>query len=74
MIILEIKMLFLWIFGDNVEDRLGHAKFLIFYLLAGIAATLAQFALAPHSSVPNVGASGAIAGVAPTSLCFRNRA
>jgi membrane associated rhomboid family serine protease len=57
------NMLFLWIFGDNVEDRLGHAKFLIFYLLAGIAATLAQFAIAPGSSVPNVGASGAIAGV-----------
>ena len=57
------NMLFLWIFGDNVEDRLGHAKFLIFYLLAGIAATLAQFAIAPHSPVPNVGASGAIAGV-----------
>ena len=57
------NMLFLWIFGDNVEDRLGHAKFLVFYLLAGIAATLAQFALAPHSNVPNVGASGAIAGV-----------
>ena len=57
------NMLFLWIFGDNVEDRFGHAKFLIFYLLAGIAATLAQFAIAPGSSVPNVGASGAIAGV-----------
>ena len=57
------NMLFLWIFGDNVEDRLGHAKFLIFYLLAGIAATLAQFAIAPGSNVPNVGASGAIAGV-----------
>jgi membrane associated rhomboid family serine protease len=57
------NMLFLWIFGDNIEDRLGHAKFLIFYLLAGIAATLAQFAIAPGSSVPNVGASGAIAGV-----------
>jgi rhomboid family protein len=57
------NMLFLWIFGDNVEDRLGHAKFLVFYLFAGIAATLAQFAIAPHSSVPNVGASGAIAGV-----------
>ena len=57
------NMLFLWIFGDNVEDRFGHAKFLLFYLLAGIAATFAQFALAPHSTVPNVGASGAIAGV-----------
>jgi membrane associated rhomboid family serine protease len=57
------NMLFLWIFGDNVEDRFGHFQFLIFYLLVGIAATLAQFAMAPHSSVPNVGASGAIAGV-----------
>jgi membrane associated rhomboid family serine protease len=57
------NMLFLWIFGDNVEDRFGHVKFLVFYLAAGIAATFAQFALAPHSSVPNVGASGAIAGV-----------
>ena len=57
------NMLFLWIFGDNVEDRFGHLKFLFFYLLAGIAATLAQFVLAPHSTVPNVGASGAIAGV-----------
>jgi membrane associated rhomboid family serine protease len=57
------NMLFLWIFGDNVEDRFGHAKFLIFYLLAGIAATLAQYSVSPESSVPNVGASGAIAGV-----------
>ena len=57
------NMLFLWIFGDNVEDRLGHVKFLIFYLLAGIAATLSQYAVMPGSGVPNVGASGAIAGV-----------
>jgi membrane associated rhomboid family serine protease len=57
------NMLFLWIFGDNVEDRFGHVKFLIFYLLAGIAATFAQCAVSPGSSVPNVGASGAIAGV-----------
>ncbi|MGZ9092723.1 MAG: rhomboid family intramembrane serine protease [Rhodoplanes sp.] len=57
------NMLFLWIFGDNVEDRFGHLKFLIFYLLAGIAATFAQFAVSPGSGVPNVGASGAIAGV-----------
>jgi membrane associated rhomboid family serine protease len=57
------NMLFLWIFGDNVEDRFGRLKFLLFYLLTGIAATFAQFALAPHSPVPNVGASGAIAGV-----------
>ena len=57
------NMLFLWIFGDNVEDRLGHLKFLVFYLLAGIAATLAQYVVSPESGVPNVGASGAIAGV-----------
>jgi rhomboid family protein len=57
------NMLYLWIFGDNVEDRFGHAKYLLFYLLAGIAATLAQFAFVPESNVPNVGASGAIAGV-----------
>ncbi len=57
------NMLFLWIFGDNVEDRFGHVQFLIFYLLVGVAATFAQFAFTPNSSVPNVGASGAIAGV-----------
>jgi membrane associated rhomboid family serine protease len=57
------NMLFLWIFGDNVEDRFGHLPFLIFYLLVGVAATFAQFAVTPNSSVPNVGASGAIAGV-----------
>ena len=57
------NMLFLWIFGDNVEDRFGHLQFLVFYLLVGLAATFAQFILAPHSSIPNVGASGAIAGV-----------
>jgi membrane associated rhomboid family serine protease len=57
------NMLFLWIFGDNVEDRFGHLKFLVFYLLAGIAATFSQYAISPASGVPNVGASGAIAGV-----------
>jgi rhomboid family protein len=57
------NMLFLWIFGDNVEDRFGHFKFLIFYLLAGIAATFAQYSMSSESHVPNVGASGAIAGV-----------
>ena len=57
------NMLYLWIFGDNVEDRFGHVKYLAFYLLAGIAATFAQFAVMPGSNVPNVGASGAIAGV-----------
>jgi membrane associated rhomboid family serine protease len=56
-------MLYLWIFGDNVEDRFGHLKYLIFYLLCGIAATLAQLAFSIGSNVPNLGASGAIAGV-----------
>jgi membrane associated rhomboid family serine protease len=57
------NMLYLWIFGDNVEDRLGPVKFTIFYFLAGIAATFAQFMVNPGSPIPNVGASGAIAGV-----------
>jgi len=57
------NMLYLWIFGDNVEDRFGHVKYLLLYLLAGIAATFAQYFVLPESNVPNVGASGAIAGV-----------
>ena len=56
-------MLYLWIFGDNVEDRFGHAKFAVFYLLCGIAATAAQVLVNAGSNVPNLGASGAIAGV-----------
>ena len=57
------NMLFLWIFGDNLEDAFGHLKFLGFYLGGGIAATLAQVLPAPYSTVPMVGASGAIAAV-----------
>jgi len=57
------NMLYLWIFGDNVEDRFGHGKFLIFYLLCGLAATFAQLAFSLGSNIPNLGASGAIAGV-----------
>ena len=57
------NMLYLWIFGDNVEDRFGHAKFVIFYLVCGIAATFAQLAFSADSAVPNLGASGAVAGV-----------
>ena len=57
------NMLYLWIFGDNVEDRFGHLKFIIFYLLCGIAAMFAQLAFSAGSNVPNLGASGAIAGV-----------
>jgi membrane associated rhomboid family serine protease len=57
------NMLYLWIFGDNVEDRFGHAKFALFYLICGIAATFAQVAVSAGSNIPNLGASGAIAGV-----------
>ncbi|MDP5307166.1 rhomboid family intramembrane serine protease [Paracoccus spongiarum] len=57
------NMLFLWIFGDNLEEQMGHAGFLLFYLAAGLAAAAAQIAADPGSSVPMVGASGAIAGV-----------
>jgi membrane associated rhomboid family serine protease len=57
------NMLYLWIFGDNVEDAFGHFKYLLFYLVAGIAATFAQYFVMPSSNVPNLGASGAIAGV-----------
>ena len=57
------NMWFLWIFGDNIEDYLGHSKYLLFYLLSGIAAAVLHIAFNPHSNVPSVGASGAIAGV-----------
>ena len=57
------NMLYLWIFGDNVEDRFGHTKFTIFYVLCGLAATFAQLAFSLGSDIPNLGASGAIAGV-----------
>jgi membrane associated rhomboid family serine protease len=57
------NMLFLWIFGDNVEDALGRGRYLAFYLLSGLAAAAAQIAIDPGSMVPMVGASGAIAGV-----------
>ena len=57
------NMLYLWIFGDNVEDAMGHGKFLAFYLLCGLAATLAHIFAGPNSIIPSLGASGAIAGV-----------
>jgi len=57
------NMLFLWVFGDNVEDILGHFKYLVFYLLCGVTAGLAQVVIDPYSRIPMVGASGAIAGV-----------
>jgi rhomboid family protein len=57
------NMWYLWIFGDNVEDRLGHGRFLVFYLFCGIVAALGQVAIDPESTLPTIGASGAIAGV-----------
>jgi len=57
------NMLYLWIFGDQVEDLFGHFKFIFFYLLCGVGASLAQIVLSPMSLIPCVGASGAIAGV-----------
>jgi membrane associated rhomboid family serine protease len=57
------NMWYLWIFGDNVEDRVGHARFIVFYLLCGIAAALGQIVMEPGSLLPTIGASGAIAGV-----------
>ena len=57
------NMLYLYLFGDNVEDRFGSVRYLLFYIAAGLAASFAQYAVNPASSIPNVGASGAIAGV-----------
>jgi rhomboid family protein len=57
------NMLYLWIFGDNVEDILGHGRFLLFYLLSGVAAAVAQTVTSPTSAVPMIGASGAVSGV-----------
>lgn len=57
------NMWYLWIFGDNVEDRLGHAKFIVFYIACGLLGNLGHFLSGPGSTVPAVGASGAIAGV-----------
>ena len=57
------NMLYLWIFGNNVEDLLGHGRYLFFYLFCGLVAAAAQVASAPHSAVPVIGASGAVAGV-----------
>lgn len=67
---LASNMLYLWIFGDNVEDYLGKMKYIFLYLLSGVAATFAQYLFFSHSNVPNVGASGAIAGVLGAYLLF----
>jgi membrane associated rhomboid family serine protease len=57
------NMLYLWIFGNNIEDAMGHGRFLVFYLLAGIVAAFAQFFYDPASNIPMIGASGAVSGV-----------
>ena len=64
------NMVYLYIFGDNVEDRLGHVRYLVFYLLCGAAAGAAQAWTSPHSGLPMVGASGAIAGVSGAYFLF----
>jgi membrane associated rhomboid family serine protease len=68
------NMLFLWVFGDNIEDALGHVRFVIFYLLTGLIATLSHIVTQPASDVPLVGASGAIAGVLGGYLVLYPRA
>jgi membrane associated rhomboid family serine protease len=67
------NMLYLWIFGDNVEASLGHVRYLVFYLLCGLAAALAQALAAPTATVPMIGASGAISGVLGAYLVLRPR-
>jgi membrane associated rhomboid family serine protease len=68
------NMLYLWIFGNNVEDSMSRLRYLVFYLLCGVAAALAQSLYAPQSQVPMVGASGAIAGVLGSYLIMHPRA
>jgi membrane associated rhomboid family serine protease len=68
------NMLFLWIFGNNIEDHLGPIRYLAFYLLAGVVATFAHIAVQPDSTIPLVGASGAIAGVMGAYLVWFPRA
>jgi membrane associated rhomboid family serine protease len=68
------NMLYLWIFGNNIEDSMGHVRFVIFYVLCGAAAALAQSAFDPGSIVPMIGASGAIAGVLGAYLVLFPRA
>ncbi|WP_119165674.1 rhomboid family intramembrane serine protease [Algihabitans albus] len=71
---LVFNMLFLWVFGDNIEDALGHGKFLVFYLLSGVVAALAHFGFNLGSEVPVIGASGAISGVLGAYLLLYPRA
>jgi membrane associated rhomboid family serine protease len=70
---LGANMLYLWIFGNNVEDAMGHVKYLLFYLICGLAAALAFAVMAPDSHIPMVGASGAISGVLAASVLLYPR-
>jgi membrane associated rhomboid family serine protease len=71
---LGFNMLFLWIFGDNIEDSMGHVRYLVFYLTCGVAAALAQALVSPDSTIPMVGASGAISGVLGAYLLLHPKA
>lgn len=64
------NMIFLWVFGDNVESRLGHARFVVFYFLSGFGASFLHILFQPQSTVPSIGASGAIAGVLAGYLLY----
>ena len=64
------NMIFLWVFGDNVESRLGHVRFVIFYFLSGLGASMLHIAVQPESTIPSIGASGAIAGVLAAYLLY----
>ena len=68
------NMLYLWIFGDNIEGALGHFRFILFYFLCGIAAAFTQILSAPDSAIPMIGASGAVSGVLGAYLIFYPRA
>jgi hypothetical protein len=68
------NMLYLWVFGDNVEDKLGHGRYLVFYVVCGLAASLLHVFIAPSSSMPTVGASGAISGILGAYLLMFPRA
>ena len=68
------NMVFLWIFGDNIEDSMGHKKFIVFYFVSGICAALLQAIIDPSSDIPMIGASGAIAGVLGSYLVLHPKA
>ena len=70
---LASNMIFLWVFGDNVEDAMGHLKFLVFYIICGVAAGLAHAWMMPDSKLPLIGASGAVAGVIAAYLILHPR-